>query len=118
MLTGDLPRSWREMAKNQRLLGAEAQAKTLEWCALELENSFRSAQDTLLNLTEASQVSGYSSTHLGRLIKDGKIQNYGRPNAPRARQADLPRKALRREGPNLELLPRGKCEVVRSIVNQ
>ena len=118
MLPGDLPWSWREMAKNQRLLGAEAQAKTLEWCANQLDECLNNAQDTLLNLKEASRVSGYSSTHLGRLVKDGKIPNHGRAGAPRVRQADLPRKALRREGPNLELPPRGKCEVVRSIVNQ
>jgi hypothetical protein len=49
--------------------------------------------EALLNLQHASQESGYSADHLGRLIRDGTIPNAGRPNAPKIRRGDLPRKA-------------------------
>jgi hypothetical protein len=47
-----------------------------------------------LTLTEAARRSGYSADHLGRLVRAGTIANAGRPNAPRVRLGDLPRKAL------------------------
>ncbi len=48
--------------------------------------------DQLLTLTEAANCSGYSTDHLGRLIRDGTIPNAGRPSAPRIRRRDLPQK--------------------------
>lgn len=47
-----------------------------------------------LSLAEAARRSGYSADHLGRLVRQGKIPNAGRPNAPRIRLSDLPRKAI------------------------
>ena len=55
----------------------------LETCAAELEAALRQEDDTLLTLTEAARESGYSADHLGRLVRDGKIPNTGRPGAPR-----------------------------------
>jgi hypothetical protein len=46
-----------------------------------------------LTLTEAASLSGYTREHLGRLVRQGKIENAGGPNAPRIRLKDLPRKA-------------------------
>jgi hypothetical protein len=43
-----------------------------------------------LTLTAASALSGYSSDHLSRLIRDGTLPNAGRKGAPRIRRADLP----------------------------
>ena len=52
-----------------------------------------SIHDEVLTLTEAARHSGYSSEHLGRLVRDGKTPNAGRPNAPRIRVHQLPCKA-------------------------
>lgn len=51
--------------------------------------------DTPLSLPQAAAISGYSSEHLGRLVRSGSIPNAGRPNAPRIRKGDLPRKPAR-----------------------
>jgi hypothetical protein len=49
-------------------------------------------EQDLLNLRQAATVSGYSADHLGRLVKDGVLTNYGRLGAPRVRRSELPRK--------------------------
>lgn len=49
----------------------------------------------LLTLTAAGERCGYSPDSLGRMIREGRLTNYGRPKAPRVRASDLPRKALR-----------------------
>jgi hypothetical protein len=49
----------------------------------------------LLTLTQAAIRSGYSADTVGRMVRDGKLTNLGRKNAPRVRAADLPRKPLR-----------------------
>jgi hypothetical protein len=62
-------------------------------------------------------VTGYSADHLGRLIREGKLANHGRPNAPRVRAADLPRK--RRGLPQRSAsshIPR--AEIARAVVNR
>ncbi len=48
-----------------------------------------------LTLQRAAVESGYSPDHLGRLLREGKLANAGRPNAPRIRRGDLPAKARR-----------------------
>ena len=40
----DLPDLWRSKAEGLRELGAEAQARTLEWCAGELEEVLSAAK--------------------------------------------------------------------------
>ena len=64
----------------------------LESCAAQLEAALRERDETTLNLTEAARESGYSTDHLGRLVRDGKIPNAGRPGAPRIARRHLPRK--------------------------
>ncbi len=72
----------------------------------------------LLNLQEAARESGYSADHLGRLVREGRISNAGRPNAPRIRRADLPRKAsaLRAESTRLTLLGATPGQIARAVV--
>jgi len=87
-----LPGRWRSLAEQQRALGAEAQACTLEWCASDLETALRAWRNEILTLDQAATESGYTTEHLGRLLREGKIPNGGERGAPRIRRADLPRK--------------------------
>ena len=89
----DLPELWRTLAAQQRRLGADAQARTLEYCADELTATLTRARDELLSLRRAARESGYSVDHIGRLLREGKIPNSGRKSKPLIRRKDLPRKA-------------------------
>lgn len=93
MMPTDLAAEWLKLAEQQDQLGAEAQATTLRFCAQALEASLEGEDNTLLSLQEAAAESGYSADHLGRLVREGKIPNAGRPNAPRIAAGDLPRKS-------------------------
>src|SRR5687768_16361661 len=72
--------------------GADAAAKAWEKAADELEHSLRNRGEGALTLSEAAKVSGYSTDHLGRLVRKKRVQNVGRKSAPRIRRADLPQK--------------------------
>jgi len=61
----------------------------------ELDRLTDAAENEALSLTRAAAESGYSVDHLGRLVREGKLANLGRPNAPKVRRADLPRKPSR-----------------------
>ena len=88
-----LPVTWRTQAKALRRYGGDTPAVALESCAAELEATLRKRDETTLSLTEAARESGYSADHLGRLVRDGRIPNTGRPGAPRIARRHLPRKA-------------------------
>ena len=45
----------------------------------------------LLTLTQAAAACGYSADHLGRLVREGALTNYGRLHAPRVRSAEASR---------------------------
>jgi hypothetical protein len=95
--TIELPGDWRTLAAQQRRLGADAQARILEFCADELAAALRRRGDELLGLTRAAQESGYSADHLSRLLREGKIPNSGRKSKPLVRRRDLPHKARKRK---------------------
>jgi hypothetical protein len=61
--------------------------------AREIVSSIRAIRETSLNegltLAEASRRYGYSADHIGRLVREGKVPNIGRKNAPRVRPRDL-----------------------------
>ncbi len=42
-----------------------------------------------LTLAQAAERTGYSAEHIGRLVRQGKLPNAGRKNAPRVRLRDL-----------------------------
>ena len=88
-----LPANWRKKAKALRRYGGDTPAVVLERCADDLEATLVERDQTTFSLVEAARESGYSADHLGRLVRDGKIPNAGRPGAPRIARSHLPRKA-------------------------
>ncbi len=117
-----LPGTWRRRAKALRRYGSEPPAVTLERCAAELEDTIVERDETTYSLVEASRESGYSADHLGRLVRDGKIPNAGRPGAPRIALKDLPRKAHVPAEPRLADEPRRRdvsnVQIVQSIIER
>ena len=118
----NLPAAWRRQAKTLRRYGGQALATALERCADELEGTIRERDDTTYSLVEASRESGYSADHLGRLVREGKIPNAGRPGAPRIARRNLPRKAAAPAGPRLaqKFLRRevSNAQIVQSIIEK
>ena len=117
-----LPANWRRQAKELRRYGGETPATALESCAAELEATLVERDETTLSLVEAARESGYSSDHLGRLVRDGKIPNAGRPGAPRIALRDLPRKASAPAEARLAEEPRRRdvsnVQIVQSIIEK
>ncbi len=115
-----LPAAWRRRAKTLRRYGGQALATALERCADELEGTIRERDDTTYSLVEASRESGYSADHLGRLVREGKIPNAGRPGAPRIARVDLPRKAAPPAEPRLAVATQpsdvSNAQIVQSII--
>ena len=117
-----LPADWRKQAKALRRYGGEMSAVALERCADDLDATIRERDETTLTLTEAGRESGYTREHLGRLVRDGKIPNAGRPGAPRIARVDLPRKATLPAEPPLAEEPRQRersnAQIVQSIIRK
>ncbi|WP_419163956.1 hypothetical protein [Candidatus Palauibacter sp.] len=117
-----LPADWRRQAKSLRRYGGETPAAALERCAADLEATLVERDETTFSLVEASRESGYSADHLGRLVRDGKIPNAGRPGAPRIALRDLPRKASAPADPRLAGEPRRRdvsnVQIVQSIIEK
>lgn len=110
---------WRAEAEVMRRRAASVNgAALLDEVLADFEAVSQREADESLNLQQASQESGYSADHLGRLVREGKIPNAGRPNAPRIRRADLPRKAtgLRRAPLPLSLLGATPRQIARAVV--
>ena len=90
---GDLPTTWRERAQFLSDYGDPNSARLWQFAAAELDEALRTLGEETLTLVEAAGVSGYTSDHLGSLIRGGKIPNYGRKHAPRVRRSDVPIKS-------------------------
>ena len=81
----------------------------------------RQRDETTLTLTDAAKESGYSTDHLGRLVRDGKIPNAGRPGAPRVALRHLPRKtgaATPRLAAKPSLREVSTAQIVQSIIEK
>lgn len=50
--------------------------------------------EPLFTLRDAAEKCGFSEDHLGRLIRLGRLRNWGRRHAPRVRLAECPRRAV------------------------
>ena len=117
-----LPADWRKQAKALRRYGGETPAVALDRCADDLEATLVERDETTFSLVEAARESGYSADHLGRLVRDGKIPNAGRPGAPMIARRDLPRKAHAPTEPPLAEKPRrgdvSNVQIVQSIIQR
>lgn len=87
----DLQAVWRERAKVLAPYSPAA-ATAYEEAARELGVMLGEQRMGALTLTQASEESGYTSAHLGRMVRTGTLRNVGRPNAPRVLRGDLPKK--------------------------
>ncbi len=114
VLPADLPEEWRDRSRLFREHEETSVALAYEKCADALEKALREGADAPLTLTEASDLSGYSTDHLGRLVREGRIANAGRPGAPRIARGDLPvRAGVVRHPQNLQI---SRTEVVQSAI--
>ncbi|GIW51245.1 MAG: hypothetical protein KatS3mg081_0600 [Gemmatimonadales bacterium] len=118
MKARDFVEKWAAEAERLRRYGALVDGARLiddlleDFRALEADEA-----NALLTLQEAARESGYSADHLGRLIRQGRIPNSGRPGAPLIRRGDLPLKpGLRRRAAAVHLL--GARQLVRAIVEE
>lgn len=113
-----LVKQWRAEAETLNRRGADASASALSSCADDLERCLDEQELEPLTLAEASELSGYSRDHLGRLIAEGTIPNAGERYAPRIRRRDLPRKPGHAAGPapEAEEALTSRVQMARSVV--
>ena len=94
---------WRDEADAMRRRGALVPGAALcDEVLRDVVAVFETEQDALLTLQEAAARSGYTTDHLGKLIRQGRLANAGRWHSPRIKARDLPRKpaaALEPPGP-------------------
>ncbi len=112
---------WRSESQQLRhRYGDERMAVLLEVVAAELQDALEVSESKLLTLTQAAQECGYTADHLSRLVRDKKIPNHGRKNAPRIARRDLPRKpqSLPSEPPAVQIDGAERRQIAQSIVNR
>ena len=96
MIPADLPAVWRTKAAELRTIGAEEQARAIEWAADSLEEKWASWRDEALTLADAVKESGYTYSSLQQKVAAGDIPNVGDRGRPRVLRRDLPIKTRRR----------------------
>jgi len=93
-------------AELRQAFAGEAPARALEWAAERFEEAIKCADEELLSLEEASRRSGYSSEHLARLVRTGRIPD-GRPPGSRGRiyirASDLPTRSPQAHTPSADV---------------
>lgn len=98
MTRPDFRRKWAAiLCDATRLQSTVPAAPLVSEILADLAEVDRAEGTELLNLTQASLRSGYSPDTLGRMIREGKLTNHGRRNAPRVCAADLPKKLRRKQ---------------------
>ena len=115
----DFRAKWGTEAEALRRRNARVSAAELCEEILNDFDAFVAAESEVsLNLQEAAAEAGYSPDHLGALVRQGKIANAGRPNAPRIRRSDLPRKPTRLRPPprDIKLVGATSGQIARAVV--
>ena len=112
----DLPTIFRERAAFLRENAAAEQAATAwDRAAIEVEAALHAHGLETLTLLDSALESGYSSDHLGRMIREGKIPNAGRRGAPRIARQDLPGKRVATESASRDV---ANAQIVQSIIER
>jgi len=88
MTSRDLVIVWRQRARELEPYAAPA-ATAYTKAADELEAALAATESNDLTIGQASDVTGYSPDHLGRMIRQGKLENIGEKHRPRLRRADV-----------------------------
>lgn len=94
--------------------GAEPQARSLEWAAMQVEQALRDDSDQLPTLTQAAEISGYHPDSLARMVRDKQIPDLRSTTSKgpiRIRRGDLPIKPGRHHTPDADS---GEAASVRS----
>lgn len=117
MTPRELATQWRAAAAGFRDHEIPSLAAAYERCATELEVALQQQDEAALTLSEASRISGYSADHLGRLIREDKIPNAGRPGAPRIARGDVPVKPGA-VAPRVEVAEVDRTQIVRSVIDE
>jgi hypothetical protein len=119
MTTVELLAKWTAQAEEMRRRASLVSGAALcEEFVADLRSLAEGEEAVTLNLQQAARESGYSADHLGRLVRAGQIPNAGRPNAPRIRRRDLPRKAgaLPPASPEITLVGATPRQIARAVV--
>lgn len=95
-----LAERWRGEAGAFRRRGLEQFAALVDSFADEVEAALRDGDTATVGLTEAARLSDYNVDSLGRMIRDGRLENLGTRTRPRVRVVDLPRKPGCASGPD------------------
>jgi hypothetical protein len=89
----DLPQAFRQTAAYLREHAASEQAACAwERAAEKVEEALKDSSLELLSLEEAEVESGYTRSHLRRLLRERVIPNSGTESDPRIQRNNLPRK--------------------------
>lgn len=105
-----LAEQWRRDAELFRQHGHEAGARTCALHAEELESAVREHLMEALTVAQASELSGYSESHLRFLLSQRKLENVGQKGAPRIRRVDLPSKPGEASAAHLSLAEEALAE--------
>lgn len=85
---------WSERRDHYARLGVLVDgARIVDDFLLDLQTLRETEAETLLSLAAAAKISGYSTEHLARLVRQGILPNSGRKGRPLIARKDLPRKA-------------------------
>jgi len=97
MTIAELRQAWTNRRDEWRKLGVQVDgARLAEEVLAELEQLAAADAEELLTLTDAAREAQLHPDSIGRAIRQGRIQNAGRQNAPRVRRGDLEKLTTRR----------------------
>ncbi len=110
-----LPSRWRTRATLFRDHADESVARAYEKCAEELEQARRESELEALTLKEAAEESGYTRSHLKRLLREQAIPNSGNEGETRILRSHLPKKPGQGVAPPVPCRPITRTQVARAI---
>ena len=84
-----------EFAASSDALRMQADAGALVRQMVASLRAVRASAAAVVPLSVASRATGYSADHLSRLVRSGRVTDYGRKHAPRVKLMELPKKAAR-----------------------